>query len=157
MRRFRPLLSAILVLATSPAWAADDIPQVEPAIVAEARAFMSAYADELRTGDRAALGARYHGEGVCFVANGVPDCQSKAAVVSVYATEWRAPAAFEWSDLNYVQTGPDAVTVIGRFLWTRPGQTAPKTFSYHGLLLREDGRLSIRIEDENPLQGMATD
>lgn len=146
-------LAAILFLmiaATSaPAQARQDATS-EPPIVAEARAFMDSYAADLRAGDREALIARYDPAGMWFVTHGRVDAASHAALADLYRRQWSRPAAFDWGDLTYVAVGPDAVTVIGRFSWTADGAVAV-TIAYHALLVRVDGQLRIRIEDETPV------
>lgn len=61
-----------------------------------------------------------------------------------------APAAFEWQDLAYEPAGPDAVVVVGRFLWTDTAGAAAEAYSYTALLRRQGGTLRIRVEDEAP-------
>jgi hypothetical protein len=55
-----------------------------------------------------------------------------------------APAAFEWRDLVFIPSGEDAITVIGRFVWTSADGT-PDLISYHGQFVREDGELRILV------------
>ena len=66
----------------------------------------------------------------------------------MYRGGWRPPASFDWQDLSYEAVGPDAVVVTGRFLWG-VSATTRLPFSYTALLLRRDGRLRIRLEDES--------
>lgn len=42
----------------------------------------------------------------------------------------------------------DAVVVAGRFVWTETGQPA-RVQSYTGLLVRQEGQLRIRLDDED--------
>ena len=56
---------------------------------------------------------------------------------------WGPPATFSWEDLSFEPAGPDAVVVVGRFLWEST------RFSYSALLVRQDGVLRIRMEDES--------
>lgn len=119
--------------------------------VAEAQAFMAAYARELAAGDRAAIAARYDRRGSWVMGGGRKRFSTHAETVGVYAgPDWQPPAAFEWRDLSYEPLGPDAVAVVGIFLWARAAGQPPMTFSYTGLLVRQDGVLRIRIEDEDP-------
>jgi hypothetical protein len=119
-------------------------------VVAEARAFMGGYARDLLAGDRAAVAARYDRSGAWIVRAGEARLLPHDALVQRYAERWTPPAAFEWRDLNFIPSGPDAVTVIGRFVWTAEGQTS-RLVSYHGQFVREDGELRILVEDETPV------
>ena len=119
-------------------------------IYAEARAFMEAYAEDLRRGDRSALASRYDRHGMWWVREGVVEPMGHEPLTAMYASDWNAPAAFEWRDLTYVPAGPDAVVVIGRFLWTDQSG-AVHLVAYHNLLVRQDGVLRIRVEDETPV------
>ena len=120
----------------------------DSALVAEARAFMDAYARDLGAGDREAIAARYDRRGAWFMFNGTRDFAPWDSLAAQYRTQWTPPAAFAWSDLIYEPAGPDAVVVNGYFLWTRQGQQ-PRRLSYTGLLVRQDGELRIRLEDES--------
>jgi hypothetical protein len=119
--------------------------------VIEAEGFMAAYADELRRGDRAAIAARYDRRGVYVMGRGRKRLSTHAETAAYYAgPNWQPPAAFEWQGLDYEPLGTDAVAVVGTFLWTRAAGEAPRTYSYTALLVRQDGALRIRIEDEDP-------
>ena len=48
-----------------------------------------------------------------------------------------------------MKSGTDAVAVVGTFLWTPAAGQPTLTFSYTSLLVRQDGVLRIRIEDED--------
>ena len=123
----------------------------EAPVVAEARSFMAAYAEDLRRGNRAGIAARYDRRGAYMMGRGAKDELSHAQLVATYASpSWQPPAAFEWRNLSYEPLGPDAVAVVGQFAWTRAAGQAPLVFSYTGLLVRQDGVLRIRIEDEDP-------
>lgn len=120
-----------------------------PGIVAEAQAFMTAYALDLRTGDRAALVQRYDQRGVWSLGDGYKALHPIAKVASTYmGGQWNPPAAFEWQDLDYEPVGRDAVAVVGKFQWTRANGVA-RVFSYSSLLVKRNGKLRIRIEDES--------
>lgn len=109
---------------------------------------MEEYARELLAGDRAAIGARYDRTGAILVRDGRKSFVPHADIVARYAgTGWSPPAAFEWQDLSYEPAGPDAVVVVGRFLWTAAG-AEPLLVSYNALLRRQNGELRIRVEDE---------
>lgn len=134
--------------ASGPAAEAEAAPEAR--VVAEARAFMAAYGRDLAAGDRAAIAARYDRRGSWVMGRGRKLYSTHAETVAVYAgPQWQPPAAFEWRDLSFEPAGPDAVAVVGTFLWTpAPGQP-PMTFSYTALLVRQEGVLRIRIEDED--------
>ncbi|HEX8191503.1 MAG TPA: nuclear transport factor 2 family protein [Allosphingosinicella sp.] len=121
----------------------------EAAIVPEAQAFMAAYARDLVAGDRAAVAARYDRAGAHVLFAGSYRFATHAEIAQRYATQWQPPTAFEWRNLAYEPAGPDAVVVVGQFLWTENG-APPLTFSYSALLRRRDGALRIRVEDEAP-------
>ena len=138
-------LGLLLALAAAPAAAQS----ADSALVAEARVFMDAYGNDLRAGDREAIAARYDRRGIQFMFNGVGEAVSWDSVAAQYRTTWQPPAAFEWRDLAYVPAGPDAVVVNGNFLWTVAAGEPPLRFRYTALLLRQDGALRIRLEDES--------
>ena len=120
------------------------------AVAAEAQAFMEAYAGDLRSGDRVAIAARYYRGGAWFVGNGEKSFRTDAEIAAIYAgPEWSPPASFGWRDLSFEPLGPDAILVVGLFDWGIGGSEAPVTVSYTGLLLRQDGELRIRLEDES--------
>lgn len=120
----------------------------EAALVREARAFMDAYARDLREGNREGIVGRYDPRGAYFVGHGRKELVPMDSIRAQYPGRWRPPAGFEWQDLSYEMTGPDAVVVVGRFVWSVSAERS-LTFSYTGLLLRRDGRLRIRLEDES--------
>lgn len=119
------------------------------ALVREAEAFMESYARDLRSGAREAIAARYDRRGAYMVGFGRSELVPADSLREQYRTSWRPPASFEWRGLAYEPVGPDAVVVTGQFVWGRP-TGAPRTFSYTGLLVRQDGQLRIRLEDEDP-------
>lgn len=121
--------------------------EAEPAIVAEARAMMEAYADALRAGDRAAIANLYDRRGAWLFWEGRGGFETHDAITRRYVEQWDPPAAFAWRDLVFIPTGPDTITVGGRFDWTPPGAAAMPAF-YHGQLVRQDGRLRLHIEHE---------
>lgn len=143
------LLAAPLA-AVSPLQASQSASLAQDRLTAEATAFMAAYADELRAGDRAAIAARYDRRGAWRVGDGTAVLDSWERISAIYAgTQWQPPAAFEWRDLAYEPAGPDSVVVVGRFAWTPAAGQAPLVFSYTALLVRQDGALRIRLEDES--------
>ena len=120
------------------------------AIVAEAQAFMASYARDLLAGDRAAIAARYDRRGAYRMGNGVKEFRPYPRIVADYATKWGGPpAAFEWQDLSFEPISPDAIAIVGKFRWAPRSGRPPAILSYTGLLIRQDGVLRIRIEDES--------
>ena len=141
----RALVVLAALLMSSPTFAAAQT--AEPAIVAEARSFMEGYARDMLGGDRPAIAARYDRDGAWMVHAGESRLVTHEAIARRYAEQWSPPTAFEWRDLVFIPSGDDAVTVVGRFVWTSPGE-APLLLSYHGQFVREYGDLRILVEDE---------
>ena len=145
--RFALLLLMALCAATLPrsarAQAADS------ALVQEARAFMDAYGQDLAAGRREEIAARYDRRGVHFMFNGERDSAPWDAVRQQYLTQWQPPAAFQWTNLLFEPAGPDAVVVNGLFFWTMQAGELPVRFRYTALLVRQEGVLRIRLEDES--------
>lgn len=115
---------------------------------AEARAFMESYARDLQAGNREGLADRYDRRGAYMLINGEKLLEPYDSIAARYRTSWRPPATFQWEDLSYEVVGPDAVVVAGRFAWTRAGAPAVR-YAYSALLLRQQGALRIRLEDES--------
>ena len=149
LTRPRPFAFAFLLLAACTGAPPTAAPAPREDIVAEARAFMEGYARDLRTGDRAAIAARYDRRGAYFAGHGRREFEAWDAIQARYRDDWGPPAAFEWRDLEYEPAGPDAVVVTGLFTWSRAAGDEPLLLSYTGLLLRQDGELRIRLEDES--------
>jgi hypothetical protein len=147
----RTFLLPLLALAPVPATAAVQPSAAEAPIVAEARAFMAGYGQALLLGDRGAIAERYDREGAWRVGPAKTEFQSWADIDTRYRRRWSAPASFEWRDLAFEPAGPDAVVVVGRFLWwplSKGERGKPLDYSYTALLVRRDGKLRIRVEDE---------
>lgn len=121
----------------------------DAALVEEVRAFMAAYAEDLRSGNRAALAARYDRRGAFFLGDGTKRFREWAEIEERYRTRWSPPASFEWRDLSFEPVGPDSVLVAGTFLWGVGKGRPAALLSYTGLLVRQDGELRIRLEDES--------
>ena len=147
-----------IVAAAGMAWGGPAAARQEGAAVAaapeqvrdEAARFMEAYGRELLAGDRAAIARRYHRGGAWRVGHGQKSFQDWPAIEAFYAGEhWARPASFAWRDLSYEVLGPDSVVVVGLFDWGRSAGGEPLRLSYTGLLVREDGELRIRLEDES--------
>ena len=154
----RRALAALVILTLIPACSYGPPPAraadaaALAALVAEAQAFMASYAQDLIAGDRAAIAARYDRNGSWVVGNGRKMFSTAAETKAYYAgASWNPPAGFEWRDLSYEVAGPDSVVVVGTFVW-KPGSGGPdRIVSYTGLLVRQDGGLRIRVEDESAL------
>jgi hypothetical protein len=141
------ILALVLLTAAAPSAARAQAP--DSVLVAEARAFMDAYGRDLGAGNREGIAARYDRRGAYIMFNGERELVAWDTLAQQYRTSWRAPAAFEWRNLVFEPAGPDAVVVNGHFFWTRPGGAEPMRLRYTGLLLRQDGELRIRLEDES--------
>lgn len=125
-------------------------PPPEPAIVAEARAFMAAYADDLKGGDRAAIAGRYSGSGAYMLGWNAKRFEGLAAITATYAgPNWQKPHSFSWTDLSFEPLSADSVVVVGGFLWGVDDKSAPLPMAYTALLRREAGGLKLRLEHEN--------
>lgn len=125
-------------------------PRQDSAIVAEATAFMAAYAVDLKTGDRLALGERYDPDGYWRVFDGVRTFRTHAFTKDHYATRWSPPRDFAWKDLAYDVAGPESVIVVGGFEWTT--ETEVEHYSYTAFLRKRDGAWRIRLEDETQFE-----
>ena len=131
---------------TSPATYTSEISET----VGEAQRFMNAYANDLAAGDRAAIARRYARGGAWFLGHGQKEFESYARIEARYAgPEWTPPRSFEWRDLSIEPAGRDAVVVAGLGLWEPADGRPIVTLSYTALLIREDGELRIRLEDES--------
>jgi hypothetical protein len=115
---------------------------------AEARAFMEGYARDLIGGNREGIADRYDRRGAYLLGNGRKALEPFDSIAARYRTDWGPPPSFEWQNLSFEPVGPDAVAVAGQFLWGREG-AAPLPASYSALLVRQEGRLRIRVEDES--------
>ncbi|HEX8572304.1 MAG TPA: hypothetical protein VF759_06100 [Allosphingosinicella sp.] len=144
---------ALLALALVPAAAAAQPPAAaaaEAPIVAEAREFMKRYGDDLWQGNRTAIAERYDRTGAWHVGPGRAELETWDKIALRYRRRWAPPASFEWRNLAYEPLGPDSVLVVGGFLWwpQKKAEQAPLEYSYTGLLVRRDGQLRIRLENE---------
>ena len=150
MRIPHPSYRTIVALLAFLASVAPTAGRAQSGIVEEARTFMDAYARDLLAGNREAIVARYDRRGGYLLGNGSKTFMPLDSIRAVYTGRWQPPRSFEWRDLSFEPAGPDAVVVTGLFVWGggRPG-APPATFSYTGLLVRRDGALRIRIEDES--------
>lgn len=144
----RILLCLLFILVWAPSAQAQT--GEAPSIVHEARSFMDGYAEDLRSGNRAGIAARYDEAGAWIVRYGSAVAVTHDQIVDRYATAWEPPAAFAWRDLVFVPAGSNSVTVIGRFDWTDADGGTDRV-TYNGLLVRTARGLRIRIEDEVPV------
>ena len=152
--RYPTVLAAALLVAGC----ADHAPPVSsvaaPATIeAEARAFMAAYAEDLREHDREGIAARYDPDGAWMIFDGERGFVTAPELRRSYLEKWRGPESFAWRDLAYEVVGPDSVVVVGGFDWGRGGKV--NAMSYTGLLRRRDGALRIRLENEGPVPAPA--
>jgi hypothetical protein len=142
-------LVAVPSCTPAPAGGAGPRPNIGAAVlVTEAQAFMDAYAADLRAGARERIADRYDPRGAWLVGNGEKALHAADAIRARYLTQWRPPASFEWRDLSYEAVGPTAVVVAGRFIWS-VSAARHLPCSYTALLLRQEGRFRIRLEDES--------
>lgn len=114
----------------------------------DAREFMAGYADDLRHGRREAIVDRYDRRGAYRVGEGEKKLESWELIRAAYMTQWTPPFGFAWRDLSYEAVGEEAVIVVGLFDWGL-ADGRKLSFSYTGLLVRQDGELRIRLEDES--------
>ncbi|MEM5518456.1 hypothetical protein WNY37_15980 [Henriciella sp. AS95] len=112
----------------------------------EAEAFMAAYGDDLRAGDRSALVQRYASSGAVMVLNGEGGHKTHQEIAELYSSGWTPPSSFEWLDLAFDPIGTDAVAVSGTFHWGAGEESS--AYAYTGVLKREDGALRIALENE---------
>ena len=114
---------------------------------------MAEYARLLLAGDRTAIAALYDPDGALLVLNGQRIEASPAEIVQRYGAErWQPPASFQWRNLHFEAAGPEAVAVLGEFIWGETNRP-PVIGTYHALLRRGERGLVIRIEDETVRQG----
>ena len=127
------------------------IPETEQSV----RAFYDGYAEDLRQHRRAAIADRYDRRGAYLMGNGSKQLHTFEQIKDVYVTKWSGPKSFEWKDLSVEVLSKNAAVVLARFEWTTAsGQVL--NFSYTGLLVKQDGKWRIRIEDESTAPPKAT-
>lgn len=148
MMTIRKIGAFVLAAALLPA--CDSTPGASngDAVEEEAREFMAAYATDLREGDVESVAERYSRRGAYRLGHGQKDFNSYDSIAAQYREGFVEPAEFEWDDLSYEVLSDDAVAVIGTFRWGRPDADGVLA-SYSSLLVREDGELRIRLEDES--------
>ena len=150
MRILLPLLALALVPAAPAVAQPSAVAAAETPLIAEARAFMARYAEELIQGDRAAVAARYDRAGAWHVGPRGAELESWEQIDQRYRRRWAPPSSFAWRDLAFEQVGPDSVLVVGGFHWwpLKKADSAPLVYSYTALLVRRPDGLKIRLENE---------
>lgn len=124
------------------------VPRTGESLEELAREFMSGYADDLRNGRRQAIAERYDRRGAYRVGEGEKTLESWELIRAGYMTQWTPPTRFAWHDLSFEAVSDDAIIVVGLFDWgLADGRNL--SFSYTGLLVRQNGGLMIRLEDES--------
>lgn len=118
------------------------------AVEEEAREFMAGYAADLVSHDPDAIAARYSRRGAYVVLPGDKQLKPYDSLVRHYREGWQGPEAFEWQDLSYEVVGDDAVAVIGGFRFVAE-ENSGALGTYTALLVREEGELRIRLENES--------
>ena len=112
------------------------------------RTFYDEYAEDLRQARREAIVDRYDRRGAYLIGNGSKRFQTFEQIKDVYMTKWSGPKAFEWKDLSVEVLSKSTAAVTSRFEWTNAaGQV--RNFSYTGVLVKQNGKWRIRIEDES--------
>ncbi|HYE28125.1 MAG TPA: hypothetical protein VEA61_07815 [Allosphingosinicella sp.] len=147
------ILFPLFAFALTPAAAAAQPPATaaaEAPIVAEARAFMASYAEDLWMGNRTAIAARYDPRGAWHVGPARVELESWDQISRRYRTRWAPPSSFQWRDLAFEALGPDTVLVVGGFQWwpQKKADRPPLEYSYTAVLVRRNGELKIRLENE---------
>lgn len=147
--RFVPLIPTILMMpALFQMQGTGTSTRTETPIEDDARDFMAGYAEDLRRGRRQSIVNRYDKRGAYRVGEGEKTLESWELIRAAYLSQWNPPTRFAWRELSYEPIGHGAVIVVGLFDWgLADGRTV--SFSYTGLLVRQDGELRIRLEDES--------
>jgi Domain of unknown function (DUF4440) len=114
----------------------------------EARQFMASYTAELRAHDFEAVVARYHRQGVYRIGHGRKRFVTHDSIAQLYRARGSGPASLELNDVSYEVLSANAVVVIGTFRWMQTKDEG-QIGSFTSLLVRQDGKLRIRLEDES--------
>jgi hypothetical protein len=148
------MLAALLLTITGAVGAFAQLPSGTPkthpmsATERSVREFFDSYAEDLRGHRREAIADRYDRRGVYLVGNGSKSFIPYDQVKDRYLTKWLGPKSFAWKDLSVEVLSKDSVVITGLFEW----QTAAGTtfnYSYTGLLIKQEGKWRIRLEDES--------
>jgi hypothetical protein len=147
--RYKRTLAALFIIAASVfAVAAQTASGPMSETERSVRSFYDGYADDLRQARREGIVDRYDRRGAYLMGNGSKRLQTFEQIKDVYMTKWSGPKSFEWKDLSVEVMSKDAAAVTARFEWTTAsGQIL--NFSYTGVLVKQDGKWRIRIEDES--------
>lgn len=140
------LLSFLFAIASSSAIAQS--PQENLKTLESAKTFMSAYANDLNSANRAAIIQRYDPRGHYQLGNGRKTFLSQNETAAIYLEKWSPPSSFNWHDLSFEVLGPEAIVVTGLFDWVATNGEK-RTYSYSSLLLLQNGEWKIRVEDES--------
>ena len=142
--------STILILAS--ALGCSSGPEFsEDTVIAEATAFMEAYAAEISTRNAEAVAERYSREGAYRMGHGRKEFNSYDSIRVRYIRRWegRAQRKFEFKNLSFEILSSDAILVAGKLEWSRGDSAEALKMSYTGVLTRQDGELRILLEDES--------
>jgi hypothetical protein len=110
---------------------------------------MERYAADFLAHDVEAVIARYHSQGAHHVGHGAKTLVPFDAIGRMYRQGGPGPVAFELGNLSFEVLSNDAVVVIGTFRAQWIPDVPEVVASFTGLLVREDGELRIRLEDES--------
>ena len=146
--RWFPLMPIVMAMPALFQVQAGGVDSTTQPIEKEARDFMTGYADDLRAGRRLAIANRYDRRGAFRLGEGEKTFETPAMIEAAYLTQWTQPETFEWRNLSYEVLTSDAVLVVGLFDWGT-GDGRKIAFSYTGLLVRQEGKFRIRLEDES--------
>ncbi|HET7537796.1 MAG TPA: hypothetical protein VFJ90_15160 [Candidatus Didemnitutus sp.] len=130
----------------APAHPAETAGQIPP----DAKAFMDAYAKDLKAGNRDSIIARYHSQGVFILAVGVDDLMRPRQIADFYRTQWQPPHAIAWRNLRYRSLSPETILIEGGFDWQQTADKPAQYFSYGAILIKEPTGFHIRSEIEFP-------
>lgn len=119
-------------------------------IATDAQAFMDAYARDLVAGNKDAIIARYHPQGVFILAEGIDDLMKSRQLAEFYRTQWQKPHAFTWKGLRFRPLSSETILIDGGFETQATADKPAQYFSYLAVLIRENGKLRIRSEIEFP-------
>lgn len=148
MNNYRVLAALLLILAGAIAAFAQSPVRAMSATERSIREFFNSYAEDLRGHKRESIADRYDRRGVYMVGNGSKSLVPFDQVKERYMTKWTGPKSFSWKDLSVEVVSKDAAVVTGLFEW-QAASGATSNYSYTGLLIKQDGKWRIRLEDES--------
>ncbi len=85
-----------------------------------------------------------------MVGNGTKSLEPFDKVRERYMTKWSGPKSFAWKDLSVEIISKDSAVVTGLFEWQAASGTT-YNYSYTGLLIKQEGKWRIRLEDESTM------